>query len=73
MNGPINVAHIANGDGKCRRCGAGLGCFGEVSDVTNEYHERPWRLDERVIEYECADGRTRFADLVTGYTQDCIP
>lgn len=69
----VNVAHIAGKDGKCARCKAGIGCFTQVADADNglEFVERPWKDGERVIEYECPDGRTRFADSATGFTIDC--
>jgi len=68
----INVAHVADGNGKCSRCGAGLGSFVTFHDDNATWEERPWRVGERVLEYECPDGRNRFADQVTGWTQDCV-
>jgi hypothetical protein len=73
MNPPVNVAHLAGPNGQCTRCHAGIGCFMEMSDETNTWTERPWKEGERVLEYECSDGRTRFANVVTGFSIDCQP
>lgn len=84
----INVAHIARSDGKCARCGAGLGSFVQVEDPDiGNLHlsakgeptkaipavSRPWKAGERVIEFDMPNGRTGFADHVFGFTKDCIP
>jgi hypothetical protein len=84
----INVAHVADGNGKCSRCGAGLGNYVRVADsegtiITKGKRkgqfkplpavERPWAKGERVIEYEMPNARTGFADQVFGWTQDCVP
>lgn len=79
----VNVAHVADGQGKCSRCHASIGEFVQVADADarNAKGEveplpainRPWYFQQRVIEYDCADGRSRFADQVTGFTVDCQP
>jgi len=82
----VNVAHIAGPDGKCARCGAGIGSFVQVADADiGALHlskhgkpgkpmkdiRRPWKEGERVIEYEMPNGRTGFADQAFGFTIDC--
>jgi hypothetical protein len=69
----VNVAHVADGQGKCARCGAGLGVFVQVADADNGLPEvhRPWKVGERVVEYEAPNARTYFADAVVGFTIDC--
>ena len=69
----VNVAHIAGPDGKCARCGAGIGSFIQVEDADNKIPavNRPWATGERVVEYEAPNGRTYFADKVFGFTIDC--
>jgi hypothetical protein len=69
----VNVAHVAGADGKCARCNASIGAFTELQDDGVTYKERPWLPGERVIEYECADSRTRFADWAAGFAVDCQP
>lgn len=71
LTGLVNVAHLAGPDGKCSRCKAGIGCFTELRD--DGWFERPWNIDERVVEYEMPNGRTGFSNDVVGFAQDCIP
>jgi hypothetical protein len=72
FNPPVNVAHIAGPDGRCVRCGAGLGANMILNDDDGTIGETAWVPGERVVEYECSDGRTRFADSVAGRTVDCV-
>lgn len=69
----VNVAHVADGQGKCSRCHASIGEFVQVADADNDLPaiNRPWYEGQRVLEYECPDGRSRFADQCTGFTVDC--
>jgi len=71
----VNVAHVAGPNGRCSRCGGPIGSFVQVADADNGIAavERPWFPGERVIEYEAPNGRTFFADTVSGYTVDCVP
>jgi hypothetical protein len=69
----VNVAHVAGMDGKCSRCGAGLGNHIELDDATAQFMERPWQVGERVLEYEMPNGRSGFATHVHGYAVNCIP
>lgn len=67
-----NVAHRAGKDGICTRCQARLGNSIVVQD-DGSVVERPWSVGERIVEYDCPDGRSRFSDHVFGFAIDCIP
>ena len=71
---PVNVVHVAGSDGKCARCGAGLGEYAALNDENGMLTTRPWRPGELVFEYEQINGRSGFADSVMmGRTVDCQP
>jgi hypothetical protein len=70
-NPPLNVAHLAGTNGRCMRCGTSLGTHQIFSDDTGTMDNQDWAPGERVIEYEMPNGRTGFADQVTGFCVDC--
>lgn len=73
----VNVAHLAGADGRCARCKGPIGSYLQVADADAEpptpFLARPWKAGERVIEYDCPDGRSRFTDQCTGYCIECQP
>lgn len=86
MNFPpvIAVAHEAGPDGAhCVRCKTLIGAFQRLHDEQEkvgrkvwhpgELETRPWKPGELVFEYETVEGRSAFADTMTGPRVPCQP